>query len=100
MVINLRKLPVPDQRREVRVRQLQDMPRRLLEGRRFLVADVGLLALGESVDEEGAMRLPVQDQGPIAPGTPLSRACHALLDDPAAEIGIHQALLRSVNRIA
>jgi hypothetical protein len=57
MVVNLRKLPVLDQRCELLVRQLQDVPRRLLEGRRFLAADVGLLALGEPVDEEGAMRL-------------------------------------------
>jgi hypothetical protein len=67
MVVNLRKLPVLDQRCELLVRQFQDMPRRLLEGRRFLAGDVRLLALGESVDEEGTVRLALQDQGPITP---------------------------------
>jgi hypothetical protein len=67
MVVNLGKLSVPDQRCELLVRQLQNVPRRLLEGCLFLVADVGLVAFGESVEEEGAMRLAVEDQGPIAP---------------------------------
>ncbi|WP_428995748.1 hypothetical protein [Lamprobacter modestohalophilus] len=66
IVLNLRALPVLDQRSELLIRQLKDVPRRLLEGRFFLLADVGLLALGKSVDEEGAMRLAVKDQGPVA----------------------------------
>jgi len=48
-VINLRELSVLDQ------------PGELLE-RRFLVATVGLLALGESVNEEATPRLAANDQ--------------------------------------
>ena len=93
-------MPVLDQRRELLVRQRQDVLSHLFEDRLFLVADVGLPALSESVDEEGAMRPAVKDQGPIAPLAPVPLACHTLLDDPATEIGIDQALLRAMNRIA
>jgi hypothetical protein len=57
IVFNLRELSVLDERAELLVRQLKDVLRRLLECGDFLVADVGLLALGEPVDEEGSMTL-------------------------------------------
>jgi len=67
IVVNLRELSVLDQRGELLVRQFQDVPRRLLKRRLFLGTNIGLLALGESVDEEGTLRLAVKDQGPVAP---------------------------------
>jgi hypothetical protein len=87
-VFNLRELPVQDQRRELFVRQLEDVPRRLLECSFLLLTDVGLLVLGKAIDEEGTMPLAVQNQGPVASRATLPKASHTLFDDSAAEIGI------------
>lgn len=99
MIINLPKLPVLDQGRDLLVRQVHDVMSGFFEGRFFYGADVGLVALGESVDEEGAMGLAVQDQGSITARTSLPGTRHALPDDAAAEVGIDQALFGSPDRL-
>ena len=66
---------------------------RLFECVLFVCSNVGSHALGESVDEEGALSLPIQDDGAVTAGFALTRACDPLFQNTTAEIGIDLALL-------
>ena len=70
------------------------------ERRKLGSGHIVLGALREAVDEHRPRLGPIRDQRPIAAGAPLARPRHPLLDHAAAEIGIDQAALGTLDRLA
>lgn len=54
---------------------------------------------GKTVDEESAMLLAKQDDGPVATGLPLAWPRNPLLEHTAAEIGIYLTGPRASHRV-
>jgi hypothetical protein len=75
----------------------QERSRNLPEGDQFCITDVFTFVLGEAEQKDGSMRAEPDEQSK-AGSLALSRPRNALLDDPSAEIGIDQALLRTLDR--
>jgi hypothetical protein len=70
---------------------------RAFENLQVVLADVGLLILGEAVDEEGAFGLTIQNDGPEPAGPTGSGPGDPLLDNPTAQIRIDQTTLCPVH---
>ncbi len=66
----------------------------------FVRVDILPLALGEAVKKHRAMLSAVGDQQAIAAGPSSPRSCHALLDDPTAQVGIDKPLPRPRDGLA
>src|SRR5437667_9781690 len=68
--------------------------------RQFVIIHVRPYVLGEAEQKHGPCPGAVGDQHAIAARPSLPRPRHALLDDTAAQIGIHPALLGPPDRLA
>src|ERR1700728_2164469 len=71
-----------------------------LELRQFIVADIGLLALGETVNKKRPITGTEQDDRSEAARFAAACPGNPLFNDPATQIGIHQAALCIVDRSA
>src|SRR5258708_24490123 len=88
------------QARDLPVVQREHFLGELLEGSQLVLLDVGGPILREAGDEERQLSPPVEDDRAEAAGCSLPFASNPLLDDPAAEIGIDQACLGVLDRLA
>jgi hypothetical protein len=76
---------------------VQERSCNLPQGDQFGITDIFAFVLGEAEQEDGSMRAEPDKQAKAA-SFAFSRPRNALLDDPSAEIGIYQALLRALDR--
>jgi hypothetical protein len=71
-----------------------------LPGRKLVQPNVVALALGKPIEEYGAHSVPVGNQGAKATGAALAWSRNALLDQPAAEVGIDQTTRGPLDSLA
>ena len=62
------------------------------------IVDVALVAFCEAKQEHRKIPRAISDHHAIAAATPLPFAGHALLDEAAAQIGVHQPAIGTLDR--
>ena len=63
------------------------------------IVDVALVAFCEAKQEHRKIPRAISDHHAIAAATPLPFAGHALLDEAAAQIGVHQPAIGTLDRL-
>ena len=95
----LHELSCLDQRRQMCVRQAENVPGHAPELLLFIFLDIVAAALGEAEDEEGTLPVPVEDDRSKAARPTLARPRDTLLDDAAAKVGVDLPTLGPTHRV-
>lgn len=87
--MHLDQFSIPERPVDGRIVGREPERHQLAQGHQFVGVDIRTLVLGKTEQEDRAIGAKAEQQAKAAP-PPLARSRHALLDDPAAEIGIDQ----------
>jgi hypothetical protein len=97
--LHLDKIASLNQRRELFLRERQDVPRGFSKQLQFVAPDIGPLALGESIYEDRPLSAPEHDDGAIRFRSSPPGSSNPLLDHPSAQISIHEPCIGTTDCI-